>query len=112
MKKLLVNNFKSPASNLGHLSMMARHANSTKTQFGHTFQMAVESTSLVFAATLNDNVKRPKVAMTMGSMTTKNIDCDLFESIGSALTDADATISAVLAGKSSGVSHEHLSKIF
>ena len=48
----------------------------------------------------------------MGSVTTNDVDCELFESIGSALADADATISTVLARKSGGVSAEYLSKIF
>ena len=48
----------------------------------------------------------------MGSVPTDDVDCELFEAIGSALADAVATISAVLAGKSNGISAEHLSKIF
>ena len=47
----------------------------------------------------------------MGSVPTDDVDCELFEAIGSALADAVATISAVLAGKSNGISAEHLSKI-
>ena len=66
----------------------------------------------VFVATLRDNVLCSEVAMVMVSVTTNDVDCELFESIGSALADADATISAVLVRKSSGVSAEHLSKIF
>ena len=40
------------------------------------------------------------------------IECELFEAICSALAEADTTISAVRAGRTSGISAKHLSKIF
>ena len=49
----------------------------------------------IFAAVLNDNVQRSKVAMSMGSVTTNAVECELFEAIGSALVEANATMSAV-----------------
>ena len=39
-------------------------------------------------------------------------ECELFEAICSALAEADTTISAVRAGRTSGISAEHLPNIF
>ena len=50
--------------------------------------------------------------MSMESVTTNDAECELFEAIGSALVEADATIHAVQAGRTSGISAKHLSKIF
>ena len=48
----------------------------------------------------------------MGSVTTNDVECELFEAIGSALAEADATISTIRAGRTRGISAKHLSKIF
>ena len=66
----------------------------------------------VLVATMDDSVQRSKVAMAMGSMTVNNMGCELFEAVEAAVADAIATISAVTAGNTTGVSAAHLSKIF
>ena len=66
----------------------------------------------VFDASMNDYVQLSKVAMAMGSMTTNDVGCELFQAIESAVAEAISTISAINACNAGCVSAEHLSKIF
>jgi hypothetical protein len=68
---------------------------------------------LLFLAAIKERAHMSHASMAMGSVSIDNSACDLFEAnLSSMLATAFASIAAVLAGKTKGISTEHLSKVW
>ncbi len=68
---------------------------------------------LIFLAAMSERAHMSHASMAMGRVSIDDSACDLFEAnLSNMLTMAFATIAAVLAGKSKGISAEHLSKVW
>jgi hypothetical protein len=66
-----------------------------------------------FATQVTENVRVSHAAMAFGSVSMDNTACDIFEEqLSEVLATVIATIHAVSAGRSKGVSAEHLAKVW
>jgi hypothetical protein len=68
---------------------------------------------ILFAQAITEHAHISHTAMAMGSATVDDSECDLFlEAASAKLESAFSTIAAVTAGRTGGVSAEHLSKVW
>ncbi len=66
----------------------------------------------IFSAAINEQAHMSNGSMAMGSLLVDNAACELFKGMGEAVASAFATVAAVTARRSGGVSAEQLSKLF